>query len=404
MTESALAAEATDALRQLVGDPTAEFRDGQLDAITALVADRRRALVVQRTGWGKSAVYFVATALLRARGAGPTLLVSPLLGLMRNQIAAAERGGLRAATINSDNQQVWDEVIDELEANTVDVLLVSPERFANQAFRDRVLPKVAPRTGLLVIDEVHCISDWGHDFRPDYRRLARVLDLLPRGVPVLGTTATANDRVVADVQAQLGEELLTIRGPLDRETLALDAIELRSQPDRLAWLAQVLPTPSGHRDRLHADRRGRAAGRRVAARHRASRPAPTPARPTPTRSSRSKPISSPTRSRPSSRPRRSAWATTSPTSPSSCTTSRPAPPSPTTSRSDGPAAASTGPRASCSAATRTPTSRTGSSAPPSPTASRPRPSSRSSPTGPTGCRCTRSRTRSTSGAAGSRAC
>ena len=245
MTESPLAVEATDALRRLVGDPTAEFRDGQLEAITALVADRRRALVVQRTGWGKSAVYFVTTALLRARGAGPTLLVSPLLGLMRNQIQAAERGGLRAATINSDNQKVWNEVIAELEANTIDCLLVSPERFANQAFRERVLPSVAPRAGLLVIDEVHCISDWGHDFRPDYRRLARVLDLLPRGVPVLGTTATANDRVVADVQAQLGAELLTIRGPLDRETLALDAIELRSQPDRLAWLAQVLPTLPG---------------------------------------------------------------------------------------------------------------------------------------------------------------
>lgn len=245
MTETDLAKEATAALRRLVGDPTAEFRDGQLEAITALVADRRRVLVVQRTGWGKSAVYFVTTALLRARGAGPTLLVSPLLGLMRNQIDAAQRGGLRAATINSDNQKVWDEVGAELEANTIDALLVSPERFANQAFRERVLPTVAPRAGLLVIDEVHCISDWGHDFRPDYRRLARVLDLLPRGVPVLGTTATANDRVVADVQAQLGAELLTIRGPLDRETLALDAIELRSQPDRLAWLAQVLPTLPG---------------------------------------------------------------------------------------------------------------------------------------------------------------
>ncbi|MGZ6995440.1 MAG: RecQ family ATP-dependent DNA helicase [Acidimicrobiia bacterium] len=245
MTETDLAAEATTALRQLVGDPTTEFRDGQLEAITALVADRRRVLVVQRTGWGKSAVYFVTTALLRARGAGPTLLVSPLLGLMRNQIAAAERGGLRAATINSDNQDVWNEVIGELEANTIDALLVSPERFANPSFRERVLPQVGPRTGLLVIDEVHCISDWGHDFRPDYRRLARVLDLLPRGTPVLGTTATANDRVVADVQAQLGSELLTIRGLLDRETLALDAIELRTQPDRLAWLAQVLPTLPG---------------------------------------------------------------------------------------------------------------------------------------------------------------
>ncbi len=152
---------------------------------------------------------------------------------------------MRAVTLNSDNKADWEQVVDELEADQVDVLLVSPERFANPSFRENVLPQIAPRTGLMVIDEVHCISDWGHDFRPDYRRLARVLDLLPRGVPVLGTTATANDRVIADVQSQLGEELLTLRGPLDRESLALDAIEIRSQPERLAWLAQVLPTLPG---------------------------------------------------------------------------------------------------------------------------------------------------------------
>ena len=163
---------------------------------------------------------------------------------MRNQIEAADRGGVRAVTLNSDNKADWEQIVDELDADKVDVLLVSPERFANAAFREDVLPQVAPRTGLMVIDEVHCISDWGHDFRPDYRRLARVLDLL-RGVPVLGTTATANDRVIADVQTQLGAELLTLRGPLDRESLALDAIEIRSQPERLAWLAQVLPTLPG---------------------------------------------------------------------------------------------------------------------------------------------------------------
>ncbi len=246
MTETDLADEATAALRQLVGDPSAEFRDGQLEAISALVADRRRVLVVQRTGWGKSAVYFVTTALLRARGAGPTLLVSPLLGLMRNQIDAAERGG----DPRRDDQQRQPEALGRgrraSSRPTPSTCCSSPPNASpTRAFRERVLPTIAPRAGLLVIDEVHCISDWGHDFRPDYRRLARVLDLLPRGVPVLGTTATANDRVVADVQAQLGEELLTIRGPLDRETLALDAIELRSQTDRLAWLAQVLPTLPG---------------------------------------------------------------------------------------------------------------------------------------------------------------
>src|SRR6478735_4490613 len=238
-------ARATEILRALVASPDAEFRDGQLDAIRALVEERRRVLVVQRTGWGKSAVYFVATRLLRDAGAGPTLIVSPLLALMRNQIAAGARGGVSTRTINSDNRDQWDEIAADLDADVVDVLLVSPERFANASFRATVLPSLAPRVGMLVVDEVHCISDWGHDFRPDYRRIGRVLDLLPDDVPVLGTTATANDRVVADVQAQFGEGLLTLRGPLARSSLVLDTIRMPSQAERLAWLATVIPTLPG---------------------------------------------------------------------------------------------------------------------------------------------------------------
>jgi len=238
-------ARATAALRDLVGSPTAEFRDGQLAAISALVQDHRRALVVQRTGWGKSAVYFVATRLLREEGAGPTVIVSPLLALMRNQIASGARGGIRSATINSDNRDSWDEIAAQLDRDEIDVLLVSPERFANAGFVADVLPKIAARVGLLVVDEVHCISDWGHDFRPDYRRIGRLLDLLPDGVPVLGTTATANDRVVADIEAQFGDGLATIRGPLARPSLALDTRRIPSQPERLAWLATVIPKLPG---------------------------------------------------------------------------------------------------------------------------------------------------------------
>jgi ATP-dependent DNA helicase RecQ len=236
--------EAESALSMLVGQP-ARFRDDQWEAVEALVAARRRVLVVQRTGWGKSAVYFVATALLRARGFGPTLLVSPLLGLMRNQIAAAERGGVRTQRIASDNPGEWETITEALRNDELDVLLVAPERFANAAFRRDVLPLVTERAGLLVIDEAHCISDWGHDFRPDYRRLARVIDLIPAGVPVLCTTATANDRVVNDIVEQFGGDLLVLRGSLDRESLALDVLHLPSQADRLAWLAQRLPELPG---------------------------------------------------------------------------------------------------------------------------------------------------------------
>jgi len=238
------ATDALASLRALVGRPEAEFHDGQYEAIQALVDDHRRALVVQRTGWGKSAVYFVATMLLRARGAGPTILVSPLLALMRDQVSAAERAGVRAVTINSANRHEWDDVAARLRDDTVDVLLVSPERLNNPEFRDTQLPSLVDRSGLLVVDEAHCISDWGHDFRPDYRRLRDLISLLPSGVPVLATTATANERVVADVVEQLGSgresDVLTIRGPLARRSLRLGVLPLPDATARLAWLASHL--------------------------------------------------------------------------------------------------------------------------------------------------------------------
>jgi ATP-dependent DNA helicase RecQ len=257
-------------LRALAGDH-ARLREDQWTAISALVADKRRALVVQRTGWGKSAVYFVATALLRAAGAGPTVIVSPLLALMRNQVDAAARAGIHARTINSANLQDWEQVYAEVRDGAIDVLLVSPERLNNPGFRDNVLPHLTEAAGLIVIDEAHCISDWGHDFRPDYRRIRKLLETLPRHVPVLATTATANARVTLDVAEQLssggatpppprgqarlkgqdtgpaedggeddGESVLVLRGPLDRESLRLAVVSLPAAPMRLAWLAANL--------------------------------------------------------------------------------------------------------------------------------------------------------------------
>ena len=229
----------------------AVLREDQWTAIEALVADRRRALVVQRTGWGKSAVYFVATALLRAQGGGPTVIVSPLLALMRNQIAAAERAGIRAVTINSTNVEEWQRVYADVSRGEVDVLLLSPERLNNPDFRDDVLPQLAATCGLLVVDEAHCISDWGHDFRPDFRRLRTLLPELPAGIPVLATTATANARVVDDVADVLGlgqgapDDVLVLRGSLDRESLHLGVLELPTTAHRLAWLAENLDALPG---------------------------------------------------------------------------------------------------------------------------------------------------------------
>jgi ATP-dependent DNA helicase RecQ len=232
-------------LRALVGSDGAELRADQWAAIEALAVDKRRALVVQRTGWGKSAVYFVATLLLREAGSGPTVIVSPLLALMRNQIAAAERAGIRAVTINSTNLDDWEETHRAIAAGEVDVLLVSPERLNNPGFRDEVLPRLAATCGLLVVDEAHCISDWGHDFRPDYRRIRTLLGDLPTGIPVLATTATANARVTTDVAEQMGTETLVLRGSLDRESLQLGVVRLTTAEQRLAWLADHLGEQPG---------------------------------------------------------------------------------------------------------------------------------------------------------------
>ena len=235
--------EALAVLRRLVGREDAQFHDGQLEAIASLVRDRQRALVVQRTGWGKSAVYFVATALLRAAGAGPTVIVSPLLALMRDQVAAAARAGVRAVTINTANATEWGEVYQQLADDQVDLLLVSPERLNNPSFREHQLPDLAARCGLLVVDEAHCISDWGHDFRPDYRRIRDLLGSLRDGIPVLATTATANSRVVDDVTEQLGHgghQVLTVRGSLARSSLRLGVLKLPYEETRIAWLVAHL--------------------------------------------------------------------------------------------------------------------------------------------------------------------
>lgn len=231
-------------LKEALDDPTASFRDGQWESINQTL-NRSRVLVVQRTGWGKSMVYFIATKLLRVQGGGPTLLISPLLSLMRNQLEAATRIGIRARTINSDNAEEWGQIQNELGSNQVDILLISPERLANDDFKRNVLGQLAQNIGLFVIDEAHCISDWGHDFRPDYRRIVRVLQAMPSSVPVLATTATANNRVVNDIKTQLGDNIIVQRGSLVRKSLKLQNINMPSPAARMAWMAKVIPELPG---------------------------------------------------------------------------------------------------------------------------------------------------------------
>src|SRR6266566_1768521 len=236
---------ALELLRAGTQDKNASFRSDQEDAIRHVVEGRGRLLVVQKTGWGKSSVYFIATKLLREQGAGPALLISPLLALMRNQIAAAERMGVRALTINSENRDEWQAVETALTRNRLDILLISPERLANEHFRAEVLGPAATRISLLVVDEAHCISDWGHDFRPHYRFIERIVRTMPGNLRLLATTATANNRVLADLQSVLGPNLTVSRGDLGRPSLLLQTMRMPSQAERMAWLATHLPTIPG---------------------------------------------------------------------------------------------------------------------------------------------------------------
>ena len=235
------AKRALELLRLGTAQPNAEFREGQEGAILHVVEGRGRLLVVQKTGWGKSFVYFIATKLLREAGAGPALLVSPLLSLMRNQIAAARRMGVRAIRITSDNREHWEAAEECLRRDEVDILLIAPERLGNEHFRTEVLAGIANRIVLLVIDEAHCISDWGHDFRPHYRLIERIASTLPVNLRLLATTATANDRVMGDLATVLGPGLDVQRGDLNRPSLTLQTIRLPRQSERLAWLAGAAP-------------------------------------------------------------------------------------------------------------------------------------------------------------------
>lgn len=265
-------------IRDLAG-PDASLREDQLTAVAGLLAPGARVLVVQATGWGKSAVYWTATALLRAAGAGPTLVISPLLSLMRDQVAAAGRAGLRAATLNSSNTDEWSEIERQLAGGDLDVVLVSPERLANPRFGRRILDQLVGRLGMVVIDEAHAVSDWGHDFRPDYRRVSDTIRSLSPQTPVLATTATANERVTADVAHQLGAQTLVLRGPLARTSLELAVIDrltpssatpgwsssCRTCRDRASCTPSRWPMPSGWPRRSRPDTVPRCRWRRTPA-------------------------------------------------------------------------------------------------------------------------------------------
>lgn len=233
-------------LREMTGNPAAQFHDDQYQAISQLLEHQAKLLVVQKTGWGKSAVYFIATKLLRLRGKGPTIIISPLIALMRNQIERARQLGLEIVSINSSQSREENaEARSQISRQNVDAVIISPEQLANDYMLENVLSHIFSNIGLFVVDEAHCISDWGHDFRPDYRRIVRVLQFMPANMPILATTATANDRVIKDINQQLGRELQIMRGDLKRHSLYLQNVPVSSKAERMAWLAEVIPQLEG---------------------------------------------------------------------------------------------------------------------------------------------------------------
>ena len=232
--ENVLKKELLVELKKSYGE-NAEYREGQIEAIIAIL-EGKRTLVVQKTGWGKSLVYFMATKMIRKKSSMISLIISPLLVLMENQIDSANKLNLNVKTINSTNRENWDDIVQEVTKGEVDALIISPERLANEEFKKILFEKIADNIGLFVVDEAHCISDWGHDFRPDYRRIVNLVKFLPSNVPVLATTATANDRVVKDIKEQLGEDIVVSRGSLMRESIAIETIALASREERLVWL------------------------------------------------------------------------------------------------------------------------------------------------------------------------
>lgn len=239
-------ASALTFLKQMTNNPQASFHQDQWESIDELINKQNQLLVVQRTGWGKSAVYFIATKLRRQQGFGPTIIISPLLSLIRNQIESAAKLGLKVVSYNSSMDKYQRQNAErQILASQVDAVIVSPEQLGQTYFSENILSRISNNIGLFVVDEAHCISDWGHDFRPDYGRIVRVLQNMPQNMPVLATTATANNRVVEDIKSQLGERLTIIRGPLTRKALQLQNIQISNKSERLAWLAKNIPNMHG---------------------------------------------------------------------------------------------------------------------------------------------------------------
>jgi len=208
-----------------------KFYDEQWETIDMLLRGKRM-LLIEKTGYGKSLCFqFPATQF-----DGITVIFSPLIALMRDQVNSLNEKGIAAKHINSEqtyenNSQVIQDAIN----GKIKILYIAPERQENQEWIEATRKM---NLSMIVIDEAHTISVWGHDFRPSFRRIINLVQLLPKDLPILATTATATKRVQADIEQQISGNLTTIRGNLLRENFNLFVIETKSEDEKLLWLAE----------------------------------------------------------------------------------------------------------------------------------------------------------------------
>jgi ATP-dependent DNA helicase RecQ len=214
------------------------FYDEQWLAIEKILKGER-VLLIEKTGFGKSLCYQFPATIFE----GITVIFSPLIALMRDQVKKLTSLGISAKCINSEQTPEENEIIirDAIEGK-IKILYIAPERQDNSLWMDAVQRM---KLSMVVVDEAHCISQWGHDFRPAFRRIINLVKLLPKQLPVLATTATATLRVQEDIEAQMGGELTLIRGNLMRDNFHLYVIKVNSDEEKMAWLGENLNALEG---------------------------------------------------------------------------------------------------------------------------------------------------------------
>jgi ATP-dependent DNA helicase RecQ len=215
------------------------FFDDQWKTIDRIL-QKKRVLLIEKTGFGKSLTFqFPATQF-----DGLTIIFSPLIALMRDQIKSLKEKGIKVGLINSgQTDEENDLTIQNAINNKLKILYIAPERQENSVWQEAVLKM---NISFVVIDEAHCISTWGHDFRPAFKRIVNLTKLLPSNIPVLATTATATVSVANDIKNQIGGDIELIRGDLLRENLKLNVIHVESEEDKMAWISNYLKKVKGN--------------------------------------------------------------------------------------------------------------------------------------------------------------